>query len=103
MLFGGGYEEAATLAWQLGIVSIPLAVANVLVYFLLSRRGWWWMPAVVVPLLVEVGWLWFAHSSTTDFVLASLASAVALMVLLGAAAAVLLSRSAHRSPSGLLP
>jgi O-antigen/teichoic acid export membrane protein len=103
VLFGSGYEEAATLSWQLGIVSIPLAVANVLVYFLLSRRGWWWMPAVAIPLLVEVGWLWVSHGSATDFVFASLASALALMVLLGVASTVLLARTARTSPTGVLP
>jgi O-antigen/teichoic acid export membrane protein len=87
VLFGSGYEQAATLAWQLGLVSLPLAVANVLVYFLLSRQGWWWMPAVVVPLALEVGWLWLAHGSSSDFVLASLASAAVMMVLLGGAVA----------------
>jgi O-antigen/teichoic acid export membrane protein len=86
-LYGEGYGQAASLAWKVGIVSVPLAVANLLMFLHLASAGWRWIALPIVVLVAETIGFGLFHGSATAFIVVSFVAAVVLVALLAGAAA----------------
>ncbi|HUP73223.1 MAG TPA: hypothetical protein VM282_09255 [Acidimicrobiales bacterium] len=67
-LYGVGYSSAATIAWKLGLASIPFAVANLLVFYHLARGDWKWVISLCAVLVGELVAFTFVHDSASHFI-----------------------------------
>jgi O-antigen/teichoic acid export membrane protein len=80
-LLGPAYASAAPLVWQLGLATIPFALAGLGVQFLLARNGSWWILWLPLAPLAQVVWLIFAHERPTDVVWSCLAASGLLLAI----------------------
>lgn len=79
IFFGESYAAGAELAWKVGLVSVPFAVANLLVFYHLTRATSRFLLALAAGVVLEVGVLALAHDSIDD-VIAGLAVGSASVV-----------------------
>ena len=82
IFFGDQYRQSVGLAWKVGLVCLPLALANLLVFYHLTRDTGRFVLGIVASLAVEVGMLSVYHGSPTAIVGGLGAGSVALLVLL---------------------
>jgi O-antigen/teichoic acid export membrane protein len=68
IFFGESYEAGAGLAWKVGLVSVPFAVANLLVFYHLTRATSRFLLALAGAVLLEIGVLAIAHDSIDDII-----------------------------------
>ncbi|MGI8792435.1 MAG: lipopolysaccharide biosynthesis protein [Acidimicrobiales bacterium] len=80
MVFGETYAEGAGLAWQVGLVCIPFAVANLLIFYHLTRASSGFIAALVVGLLLEGGALLLFHDSVQGIIFSLGAASAAIVV-----------------------
>jgi O-antigen/teichoic acid export membrane protein len=78
-LLGDAYRGTDALVWQLGLASVPLAVAGLLVQFLLAGRGAGWLVWLPVAPLVQVVWLTLDHDGPGALVRSGLAAGTVLV------------------------
>lgn len=63
IFFGASYDAGAELAWKVGLVSVPFAVANLLVFYHLTRATSRFLLALAGAVLLEIAVLVVAHDS----------------------------------------
>ena len=68
LFFGESYEAGAELAWKVGVVSVPFAIANLLVFYHLTRATSRFLLALAGGVLLEVSVLAVAHDSINDII-----------------------------------
>jgi O-antigen/teichoic acid export membrane protein len=82
-IFGGEYVGAGSLAWKLALVSTPLALANLFIFFHVAGRGWRWLVWVAVVLAFQIAAFTAFHDTQGQFVVATAFGAIALTLGLG--------------------
>jgi hypothetical protein len=80
IFFGDAFRTGATQAWQVGLACLPLALANLVLFYHLTRPTRSFLIAPAIALVLEVaGWAFF-HGSFH-----------AIVVVIGAAGVILLA------------
>lgn len=69
VIFGEVYGVGANLAWQVGLVCVPFAVANLLIFYHLTRASSGFILALFVGLVLEIGAFVAFHSSATAIII----------------------------------
>jgi O-antigen/teichoic acid export membrane protein len=82
ILYGEGYSGASDIAWKLGLASVPFSIANLLIFYFLAREEWRWMILLVGVAAGTLTAFVLFHDNTTQFVLITALSALALAVAL---------------------
>ena len=80
IFFGDSYEAGAELAWKVGLVSVPFAVANLLVFYHLTRATSRFLLALAGGVLLELAVLVVQHD-TIDSIIGGLAVGSGAVVL----------------------
>jgi O-antigen/teichoic acid export membrane protein len=82
LFFGNDYRESVSLAWRVGLVCLPFALANLLLFYHLTRGTALFLVGVVVSLVVELVSLALFHDSPEAIVSGLGAGGVALLLCL---------------------
>ncbi len=79
-LYGTGYEEAAGMSWKLGLVSLPFAIANLLIFYHLARPGWAWLVPLGVAGVLELSGFLLLHDSGNQLIAVTAVASLVLML-----------------------
>lgn len=82
VFFGGSYGGAVSLAWKAGLACLPFALANLLVFYHLTRGTGRFLVGIGASIVVELVALSVLHDSPTDILLALGLGGVSLFVCL---------------------
>lgn len=69
VFFGASYEAGGAIAWQVGLVCLPFALANLLIFYHLTRPDSRFAVALAVGLICECLALALFHDSTREIIL----------------------------------
>lgn len=84
VVFGSQYSPGAEIAWQVGAVCIPFAIANLLIFYHLTRASSDFLVALVIGLILEVVALVSLHGSVSGIISSmGLASGAVVLGLVG--------------------
>lgn len=80
LFFGASYEQGAAIAWQVGLVCLPFALANLLIFYHLTRPDSGFAVALAVGLVLEVVALALFHRTVDDVIVGLAVGSAAVTV-----------------------